>query len=362
MVKFRFYDPDDEKPRKAVSREDADAIVAGAVGELPKAKELVAASVEETPEMEEPAAKVDAKPAPKPSGEKRGFTLEWISELGWSGNPFTEAQPRPAHEYIVDQETARQEINLFFIKGSGFGTITGEKTSGKTFILAWLAEELAQYQDKFTIYTFTGGTTPAQFSHEITRPYAKLFSKYHGKTPEELAAYVSLKSMRKLVILIDDADTLGALERYLAALVTDGHAIVVIAGTKPKAFLKDELGTKLRAFFAKDALALLEKRIVAVGGSGIEPFDEKLAQELWKASKQDVPTFLRYCHETAIKLALKQLTLEKTAQDKEHEEAHAKTPAKKVAKKGAKAKEEPKTEKDSRKKSPYDDLISSLGK
>ena len=298
--------------------------------------------------------KEQPKPAAAPQvsqPQRRGLVLDWVHELGWSENPFTQFKASPSHEFMVDQERPRQLINLFFIQHSSFGTITAEEGEGKTFMLQWIKEELEHYKDRYSVYLFDSTESIEAFSKELTQQYSKLLSKYKGTTPEELAAYLKQKATKRIVLLVDNIDDNEQLRPYCKALVDSGAAAIV-SSEKPAAFMKDELSVKLHSLSAADAEALLEKRIQAVGGSGIEPFRKKLVEELWKVSKQNPVQFLKYCNETAMKIALKQITLPE-------EEKPAKG-----AKKGKEPKEiKPEPEqKESKQRSAYDNLIEGLAK
>ena len=135
MVKFTFFDPDKDKPK-----------------EQPK-----------------PQAQPE-KPANQP--QKRGLVLDWVHELDWSENPFTQFKASPSHEFMVNQEKARQQINLFFIQHSSFGTITGEEGEGKTFMLLWIKEELEHYKDRYSVYFFDSSSSIEEFSKQLTQQYS----------------------------------------------------------------------------------------------------------------------------------------------------------------------------------------------
>jgi hypothetical protein len=313
MVKIRFYDPDDK----------------------PKA----------------PAAH---KPA-FTTAPKKGLTLDWPRELQWRESPFTTLMLLPAHQYIVGQDAARQAINLFFIKEQWFGTISGEPGSGKTFLLQWLSEELQPYKDRYSVHRFDASLTPEQFSQELSEPYSTLLTKYRGTDPAALAEFLQRRAKRKLVLLIDNGNALGPLEPYLLALRDKLGAVIIIAGTKPHAIAPDALKVTLTHLSTEEASKLVEKRIARVGGSGIAPFSPLLLNELWLASRSNPVTFLQFCNETAMKIALKQISV----QEREEQLQKQLIPDLKGSKKVSKpTKDAPVDKKKSL--SPYDDLINDL--
>jgi hypothetical protein len=315
MVKFRFYDPD-EKPAEQ---------------EHPKHAEPVTIHV-----------------------QKKGFTLDWVHDLGWRENPFTQLTPMPVHEFMVNQDATRQAINLFFIKEQRFGTITGDHGSGKTFMLQWLAEELHPYKDRFEVHYFDAAAcTVEQFTEKLTKHHSSFFSSYKGNSPEKLVHFLEGKLKHKLVILVDNANDLGALDHYYKALYAKMQAVIILAGTKPAQLAEDSLNATLVQMSAHDASKMVEKRIGKVGGAGIKPFNHRLLEEVWVAAKCTPKTFLDYCNETAMKVALKQIIIE--------EESSA--PVERAAEKPVKdSKKSVKIDKKAASKNQYDDLIAGIVK
>lgn len=336
MVKFRFYDPDDDKLGEPVK-------------ERPIPEEL----------SKHPVKTLKQEP-------RAGLVLDWIHELGWRKNPFT-MQATPSHAFVIGQDAARQALNLFFIKQRTFGTITADHGLGNTFMLRWVQEELERYPDRFTVCVIDASTSQLSLSKQLAAPYEKLFAKYKGHVPAELAAFLKPKLKKRLVILVDNADLLADLEPLLLVLMKDCGSAVIFAGTKPVLFALDELKVTLAKLHPKEVVALLEKRIAAVGGRGIEPFDAKLVDELWKLSEHNLASFMNYCDETAVKLALKHVELpteEKPEKEKTGKEKSGKNEAKKsgAKHKDALAEKEFEEKKQERQKSVYDSLIEDLVK
>ena len=282
MVKFKFYDPDDEKAGHKTSQP---------APSVPSAAMTTSA----------PQASAGA------SQSKSGFTLHWIHELGWRMNPFTELRAKPAHVYVVNQDTARTHINLFFIKEKQFGTISGGPGSGKTFMLSWLAEELQPYGDRFCVCGFDGSAAAETVISKVCSPFESFLSKYKGESPEELSAFIASKAKRRLVILVDNAENIPEKSlAYYKQLLTQNQAIVIFAGQSPPKISADDLQVTLAHLTPQDCEKILERRIAAAGGRGIEPFNSTFVAELWKASKNSLNTFMSLCNETAMKIALKQ--------------------------------------------------------
>jgi type II secretory pathway predicted ATPase ExeA len=333
-----------------------------------------AASERKTKSLATPA---QAQSVPRTTLAQTGFTLHWVHELHWRQNPFTQLSVKPAHVFIVNQDAARQQINLFFIKEKQFGVIHGPPGSGKTFMLTWLAEELQPYGDRFMVYGFEGNAPTTTIIEKLVAPHQTLFHKYKGSTPEELSAFLLARSRRKMVILVDNADELtDQTAVYYKFLLAHNNAIVILTGAHPPALAREDMSVPLPPLHAKDVLKILERRISAVGGSGYLPFVENLVEELWRASGNNLKRFFEYCNETAMKVALKQLTITQPMTHEEKEEEPA-APARAQVAQGKSRAPAPvirtslkeraktthtKTQPEPAKVSHYDDLIAELAK
>lgn len=338
MVKFRFYDPDDKPTSVTPAPSDAPSAVSAA-----------------EPERTVPVQVMPSPPKGVVAHRNSGFTLHWVHQLHWHKNPFTELTPKPAHVFVVNQDAARQHINLFFIKEKQFGTLSGAKGMGKTFMLTWLAEELQPYGDRFLVFGFEGSTPLPMILQKLVSPHEGLLAKYKGNSPEELSIFLSARAKRRIVILVDNADSLpDQTAVYYKQLLAHNNAIVILAGQNPPKLAHDDLQAELEPLKSHDVVKLLERRIAAVGGAGTQPFPTQLIEELWRASDRNLKQFIDYCNETAMKVALKQFVVP--------EEPAAAEPAAPEKKSGAKPVKKTASKPEPKKQSPYDDLIAGLAK
>lgn len=332
MVKFRFYDPDeDEKPSRPASRPSYNAFA---------------------PEV--------------PVGSSKpisGLTLDWVHSIGWRTNPFTQLSPKPAHAFLVGYESQRQDINLFFIKEFTFGTVTGESGMGKSFLLQWLSEELAGYGNRFETHLIDARNGVAAFTSAIVSKHETLLKKYRGASPAEFLQFLkqNVKNPKRMVILVDNADELGDLEPYLLAIMDNNLGSVILAGKKPKPLADDKLRVRLTSTDWQDALKLIEKRVQAVGGSSYKPFTPKLIEELWSASKGNFVLFFGFASETAMKIALKQIVIDEEAPEEFLLRARS-TPPDDSKNSKSKSKDSDDKKGGKKQKNIYDDLISGLAK
>ncbi len=75
------------------------------------------------------------------------FTLDWFKYLDWVKDPFAEPVEN-VKEFYGGFKKQREILNMFLIKGSSYGTISGEYGSGKTTLIEWLLSELKNYRKK----------------------------------------------------------------------------------------------------------------------------------------------------------------------------------------------------------------------
>ncbi len=284
----------------------------------------------------------------KPSTSKRtdeSFTLDWVSELGWSDNPFTQHK-----HFIAGMEEERQEINLFFIKKLRFGTIKGPSGTGKTTLLNWLADALNPQKD-FTVHRVDAAhiKDAAHLRVTLADKVRGFFGKGKALELNELFSLLQKKAGSHYVLLVDNAHELTKQEAKLVESLTELPASILCAGESVSAFSKeDELELTLGKRTAHEYELILKQRIESVGGEDIKPFTVSVVKHLAEES-DDTREFLALAHETAIAIALKQITLEEeTPPEQVAEEAEKKASSR--TKKGVKG----------RKRTKYDDLIESL--
>lgn len=276
------------------------------------------------------------------------FTLDWVGELGWKNNPFELDE-----HLIAGMEDERQEINLFFIKKRRYGSITGPTGSGKTTLLNWLSDELSAHSD-YRVVKIDASRIP-DASHlrvALADTVRGFFSRGKDLSLDELLDVLEQKAKKHLVVLVDDSQHLDDQQVRVLDGVLGLTASVVCAGSRqPGIAADDSLQITLGERTVKEYRLILEQRIQAVGGEGMHPFTVSVVERMAEET-DNTRDFLSLAHETAIAIALKQVTLE----GDEPEEKVAEDAEKKASKRKKKNSSGVK----GRERTKYDKLIESL--
>ncbi len=268
-----------------------------------------------------------------------GFTLDWVSSLGWSANPF-EIEGYP----IAGMEDERQKINLFFIKKKRFGIIKGHSGSGKTTLIMWLKKELARYKN---IVVRAFNAHQAASANDFRILLADTFRGFLGRgkpiSNSDLQDLIHKKQNGRLVLLIDDAHALpaGAVDTINAVLELEATVLLSASEKISGVNASDDLDLILEKRDVSDYMRILKQRIESVGGSGIFPFTKKDVQSMAKKAG-NTREFLSLAMDYAIHLSLEKTTAES--------DVPVSDPKNSV----------PKSNSGSGKKGKYDDLIESL--
>jgi hypothetical protein len=303
-LRIRFVDPGEKKPKKRV-------VLGGA--ETPN---------EEQGEPQENDARKEQAHA-EPRGKKKVRAAHatdelvdltknvgvedhaWLAPLGWHGNPFRDALPSPLRNFFVDRDEARAALQVIIKREGRFGIIEGPRGSGTSFLLAWLARELEEHKRTFRVIHEKLPLEPETFTKTLTDHYAGLFSSYKGETTEELVEYLEKREKKTIILLFDDADTLGPLEALLQALLKANNVSVVLTGYKPPRLREPNVLVQLGELEPKAAIELVRKRIEAVGGRGTHPLTQDQLRELWDAAGSDIHSYLASCELAAKEAASK---------------------------------------------------------
>lgn len=309
MVKISFYDPDEQKPAK---RRD-----------------------------------------------KSGFTMDWVSELGWKRDPFERDAP------LADFEDERQEINLFFIKKRRFGTVVGGTGMGKSTLLRWLRDELGQYKE-LDVHLISADQTPTDesFRKALAEPFRGVFSRGKGIERDALADLLAKKARGRYVLLVDGGERLT--EEHLATIATllSLDSSILLSADRPIAGpAEDELALTIEKRDPEQYQKILSERIARAGGTGMRPFTKGVVETM----AEDTDTtqeFLELARETAINIALKRVTLDEDVAPEDLAAAEEERVEKRKRGKGAAKAKSPETSESgaqkSEKKRKYDELIESL--
>ncbi|MFH1396903.1 MAG: AAA family ATPase [archaeon] len=268
------------------------------------------------------------KPFGKPKKHVEGeLVLEWEKALGYRENPFKGEILEPAGKYAVNFENEKEKVNLFIISDKKFGTIIGEKGTGKTIFLKWLEEQLEKFKYKVVVkyMDWSGVKTNTKFVKELFKPssgFKGLSEKGLSEIEVENFDKKLKESIRdkKYVLLIDNLQKLTK-ERFLVLdTLIAMNTQIIIAGDKElmnsidsiRGWLDDrgirfvdDLKIKLEGISLKGAKEMIAKRIAKVGGKSFYPFDEELLKKIWLKGKRNPVKIMELCNDYAIELSVK---------------------------------------------------------
>ncbi len=267
--------------------------------------------------------KIKAKRKVKTSTGKKGFILDWESELGYSANPFETKILAPISSYIAGYSKEKNGINLFVINNEKFGIITGEYGVGKTTLLKWLHEQLQKYKERVMVYYFNGKVLFQEFIlvKSLVNPLLSLYEKKIKKLNKDVNIERNLSLLKKkignkkLVLLIDDVESVPSSVLLLLKKMYSVMPLEIIMVCNSHAaqklreidWLKDRLKMKLKGLAVPEATVMIRKRITAFGGEDIFPFDDSYVHKICKQASYNPKQILDLCQHYAIELAVKQV-------------------------------------------------------
>ena len=291
--------------------------------------------------------------------KSKQFTLEWFKEFGWLNNPFKLEIFNPVDRYLAGLEKERQKLNYFVIENYRFGTIRGDKGSGKSLLLLWLKQSLSDYKGAIiedfyhaekrgvslkeqVIDNLTGVKDKVVMRSLFSLGLKKLINKIKRKpdpavqpSPEDKSIYDALyhrkvtafqellpffqkklKSQR-LVLLIDDAHLLTDDDnKFVSDLLASELPVQVIttieSDGKSSIDGKDALKMHLSQMSFDEMKDMIKRRIESVGGKSwgnnpTYPFNDHIMHSIYsKADKNPLET-IKICYDQAVKLSLKHL-------------------------------------------------------
>lgn len=249
------------------------------------------------------------------------FVLEWEKALGWSDNPFQDKIFEPVEQFIVGYDKERQKLNLFVIENYRYGILLGEEGNGKTTLLRWMRNQLAQYHSRFAVlYLNARNIVVGEFIKRlvtpflnplelyITRPWKKL---HIGNVVEFLKPRLATKN---LIILVDEAQMFTKADALILKHLFDSniHVQLIVAGSPEEmkrsvvaTFAPDQLNIVLHGLKLEEIKEMLTMRIEALGGQGIEPFDHEMLTHIARDHQNNPKRVLALCNDHAVKLSLK---------------------------------------------------------
>jgi len=248
------------------------------------------------------------------------FVLDWEKALGYRSDPFADRILLPAHRFIVDRVEEKERLNWFFIKDFFYGSILGENGVGKTMLLKWLEERLNKYRRIHCIY-INAAVFKDQINipQQILEPLLTLIEKYWTKPHQQSVNFDYIGFLKKklgqksVAILIDNAHNLTDRNMELIkALREDGLRIQVVIATTQADYEKsrlpefgsDELNIALRRLTLDESIEMIQKRISAVGGSGVNPFQRENLSRIYDRADKNPRQFLHLCRDEAIRILI----------------------------------------------------------
>ncbi len=258
----------------------------------------------------------------KPTAIKGNFVLNWTRVFCWHDDPFKPELLYPINDFIVLDKEKRSALNKFLVKQEQFGTITGEQGTGKTALLHWIAWELQTHHPEVVpclISAREKRISEGELIKQLMLPFLNIYQKTVSRPFEEMkcekiCVYIKEKVQKKpFVLLIDEPYNSSdkGLE-LLAELQKAGITLqLIVAGEKEelkKGFLgkglRDTLKFELQGLDASLSIQFLQKRIEAVGGNGIFPFDHQMIKMLHDRTKGNPLRLLELAKEKIIQLSI----------------------------------------------------------
>lgn len=246
------------------------------------------------------------------------FVLEWVQELGWNADPFSDAIPEDPHAKIAGYNTERGKINLFVINQHRFGLLRGYAGTGKTMVLRWLYEELQHGSNIIAVYLDSDALQDTEhlikvLAEQVTGFFSRVLFKSHKSvtTRHDLMRYLKKQLGKdKLIVLIDDVHKASKESRELfAQLLEEKISLQMIAAGRKEdleksgfsSLEKDQLGVSLDKLDFQGAHDMIFKRIESVGGEGIHPFSEEILKHIVNHCHGNAREILKECRKVAIK-------------------------------------------------------------
>lgn len=257
-----------------------------------------------------------------PTVGKGNLVLNWTRIFCWHDDPFKDDLLYPIDDFFVLDKERKSTLNHFLVKGEAYGTITGDKGSGKTAFIHWITWELSAHHPEVIpclIDCSQKKVNDKELAKQLMYPFLNIYQKtvsrpFEEMSAEELSAYIKNKVGEKpFVLLVDEPYNINekGLEVLLVLQKTGIRFQLILAGEKEeikksplgKGF-KDSLKFELDGLDLPQAALFLKKRIEAVGGEGTYPFDQQTLKMLREHAKGNPSQILAAAKEKAIQLSI----------------------------------------------------------
>ncbi|MBI2075663.1 MAG: AAA family ATPase [Candidatus Aenigmarchaeota archaeon] len=231
----------------------------------------------------------------------------WFSKRGWKNNPFT-FHISPA--LFVGYKTQVNSLISAIEERQKIVLLVGPTGSGKTSMLKWIADNLPDRHD----YIFIG--KPPSKAEEFVDIFRDKFPKpwylpwQNIKNLHQLPKFLNGRlSGKTLVVMLDECheSDLNVLEWLRVISDQVDNMILVLSGLPVfEVQIRDKLETLRKRIAAKvEVLSLtkeemremMEKRIAAVGGTGLGLFDDKTIDTIYESTGGFPREVIRYCND-----------------------------------------------------------------
>lgn len=258
----------------------------------------------------------------KPTMSKGNLVLKWTRVFCWREDPFKPELLYPLDDFFVLDKEKKSVLNRFLVKGEPFGTISGEKGSGKSIFLHWIEWELETHHPEVVpclLDCSDKKISDALFIKQLMLPFLNLYQKtvsrpFEEMKSEELTQYIKKKVGKKpFVLLIDEPENSTEKAYDIFALLQKAgvRMQIIVAGEKEEfkkslfgKGLKDSLKFEMSGLTPDLTAQLLKKRIEAVGGKGTYPFEHQIIKLICEHAKGNPLGILELAKEKVIQLSI----------------------------------------------------------
>lgn len=230
---------------------------------------------------------------------------KWLSELGWSSNPFAFII-KP--QLFVGYSRQISEINSFISERHKICLVLGPTGSGKTTFLKYIEKNLPR--DFVSVFVSKPPKSESDFvfmfNEKFKRPWFAIM-KSNIRNIHEIADFINKKlGKKRLIVFYDEIHESGVDTLEWIRVLSDHteNMYIILAGLPVfEEHLSEKLETLRKRIAVKIILVsltkeetkeLIKKRIISVGGKGTE-FSEEVIDLVYEHSGGFPREILRIC-------------------------------------------------------------------